>query len=474
MSDIQAPVILTPTAGIPIIEEPLTTANIDKRVWKLAIPAIGENLLATSLMIVDTLMISRFGNVPIAASAVAGVIVWRSFMTLGCIERGTTAMVARYYGERNMERLCRTVAQSIYMAAGIGLILSVLGAVYSEQLLRWMKAPPDVVIAGKPFLQVIFLASIPRMFFFVAAASIRGAGDTRSPMWITLWMNVINIVLNYLLIFGHFGFPKLGLLGSGISTAFAILFSAVAILWVMFSGRSHFRLRARHFRFDPGLLRTMWRISFPSFFEELIISAGFLLFFTYIATMGTDILSAHRVSTNIESLSFMAGFGFSIAASTLVGQSLGMGRVDLARTSFRRTTALCVIVMSVVAVFLIVFGRQVVMAFAPEYTFSSPAAAREFHQLAYTLLVIAALEQPLLGVTMTLSGALRGAGDTISPMITSFVGTIIVRAGVCYVLAFTLNFGIYGVYVGTAIDWALRSTILFYLYKTGRWSRIKV
>ncbi|MGI8907289.1 MAG: MATE family efflux transporter [Candidatus Sumerlaeaceae bacterium] len=449
---------------------------LGRRVWHLAIPAIGENLLATLLLLVDTLMIAPFGKVPLAASAVAGILAWRTFMTFGCIEKGTTALVARNTGAGDLEKVAVVVAQSIWLALGIGLLMGCLGWFLSERLLIWIGAAPDVVAVGTPFLQVILLASVPRMFFFVASASLRGAGDTRSPMWVTLCMNFTNIAFNYPLIFGlnaipSIGFPglrPLGLTGSGISTAMSITLASCAIGWILYHGRSKFQVRRRHFRFNWPVIKSIWRIGMPSLFEEFIITIGFLMFFSFITQMGTVALAAHSIATRVESLSFMAGLGFTVAAATLVGQSLGQKNVPLARLSFRISTRYCVMLMSLISVLLIVFSADIVHVFAPGG--GDPLVEK----IAATLLCIAAIEQPLLGVAMTLGGGLRGAGDTVRPMFTSLAGSLIVRITACYILTFPLGMGIYGIYVGTFVDWAVRSLMMLYFFRRERWAKLTV
>lgn len=456
-----APAITRAATYVP----PFSAATLGRHVWKLAIPAIGENLLQTALVIIDMIMISFYGSVPVAAAVAAGTILWRTHMTLGCIDRGTTAMVARFYGEGNIDKVARTVAQSIWLALVIGVGQSVIGIAYAGQMVRWLGADAEVAAAAVPYLRVIFLASAARMFFFVAAAALRGVGDTRSPMWIAMWMNLLNAGFNYLLIFGHWGFPELKLLGSGCSTSIAIFFSAAAVGFVVFRGRSVFHLKLRHFRPDFGIMRTIVRIAIPAFAEEIIVSIGWFIFFGYIARMGTTILAAHGIASRIESVSYMAGFGFSVAAATLVGQSLGMRKEHLARRSFRRTTAYSVLVMAVIAAALIQFGSLFVRAFHP---------TPEVLEIARMLLIIAAIEQPLLGITMTLGGGLRGAGDTFTPMLSSIVGNILIRIFVVHWLAFECGYGIYGVYIGTVIDWLVRSAMLFGFYFHGRWARLKL
>ncbi len=456
------------SADMPLEVDRRATAAFDRRVWTLAIPAIGENLLHTSIMMVDTVMIARFDPTNpalLAASAVAGTILWRAHMTFGCIEKGTTALVARYSGEGNHEKVGSAVAQSTYLAILIGLVLTLFGFVFAGQLLSGMGAAPDVVAVGTPFLQVIFLASIPRLFFAVASASMRGSGDTRSPMHITFWMNVVNVLFNWLLIYGVLGFPRLGLTGSGISTALSITFASGAIAGIMLRGRTRIHLRWRHFRPDFAIMRSILKIAWPALFEEILISVGFLYFISAIAHLGTEVLAAHTMAIRVEALSYMAGFGFAIAASTLVGQSLGAKSISLARLSFRRTTHYCVLMMSLIAVGLIYWGGHVIAIFGPENT--------TVRDLGAILLIIAAVEQPLMAICMTLAGGMRGAGDTLSPMAISVFGNVCVRLGIVW-LAGIYGWGIIGIYIATVIDWTIRSILLFLAYRHGRWSRLRL
>lgn len=447
---------------------------LKRRVWKIALPAIGENLLQTSLMLVDTLMIARYGPVALAAAAMAGVVVWRAQMTFGCIDRGTMALAARCAGADDKERLGKAVGQSILVAVIVGIAMSAAGVLLAQQLLQWMKAEDNVVVAGVPYLQIIALASVPRMLFAVIAASLRATGDTRTPMWITLWMNVLNVLLNFPLIYGipaipaigFTGAPGLGLTGSGISTAIALFFSAAAAGWMVTSGRAGFTIGIRHFKPHLATLRTLLKVSFPSFIEECLLSFGFLIYFRFIALLGTAALAAHAISTRIEALSFMAGVGFAIASAALVGQALGRKDVDQARQAFRLSTKYCVAVMSGVAVFLMVFANPIVKVFAPGHP--------EIQEVAALLLIIAALEQPLLAIAMALGGGLRGAGDTLTPMIASLICGIGIRVGASWWLAFPMGYGIYGIYMGTMIDWAARAVFLYLFFRWERWVHIKL
>jgi len=447
---------------------------LERRVWKIAVPAIGENLLQTALMMVDTLMIARFGPVVLSAAAVAGVVIWRAQMTFGSIDKGTMALAARCAGSGDKDKLGGAVAQSILLAIIIGSAMAIAAAWLAPQLMRWMRVEEAVVWAGVPYLVILGAASVPRMFFAVAAASLRATGDTRSPMWIALGMNVINIAFNFPLIYGlpavpwlgFSGWGGLGLTGSGISTALSLCFAAVVCGYFLLRGRGMVHVRRRHFVPHLPTLRSLVKVSFPSFIEELLISIGFLAFFQFIAVLGTKVLAAHAISTRIEALSFMAGVGFAVAAAALVGQALGRKDVDQARQAFRVSTKYCVGMMSAIAVGLILCSHLLVAPFAGNDPFVRDTAAM--------LLVIAAIEQPLMGIGMTLGGGLRGAGDTMTPMISTIICNVIIRVGASYFFAFTMGYGIVGIYLGTVVDWMVRAVFLFWFYRWERWTRIKL
>lgn len=439
--------------------------SLTSTILHLTGPAVAENLLQTLLLMVDTFMVAYYGSVPIAAAAAAGMILWRLQMTLGCIERGTTALVARRWGEGSREGAAHAVGQSLLLAIMIGASLTIAGIAYTPELLRGIRTPDDALAPGIPYMRVVLAASIARMIFFVGAASVRAAGDTRTPMWIALGMNGANIFLNYLLIYGKWGFPELKLFGSGLSTCIALCLAAVAVLVYLAVAKNGPQIRLRHFVPTRSTIASIWRISIPSFVEELMISVGFLVFFSFVARLGTVALASHALATRLESLSFMAGVGFSIATATLVGQALGLRDIALARRVFRKSTALAVLTMSIVAVALVVFGRPLLGLFCRE---------EDVVELAYALLLVAAIEQPLLAIAMTLSGGLRGAGETVSPMLASFLGNLVVRIAATYLLAFPLGLGIYGVVLGTIVDWLVRCIFLYIGFRREKWASVEL
>jgi putative MATE family efflux protein len=279
-------------------------------------------------------------------------------------------------------------------------------------------------------------------------------------------MNVFNAVAAYALIFGPGPLPAWGVAGAGVATALARALGGGLAFWVILRGKSVLRIApADIWRFERGLLGQMLRLSGPAAAEQVVMHSGSLLFQRIIAALGTVTLAAHRIAVNVESLSFMPGWGISIAISTLVGQSLGAAQPELAVSSVRRGLVLGVGLMSGIGVLFFLLGRPIASLFG---------ATPEVLDLAGLAIQVAALEQPGLAAHFVLGASLRGAGDTRSPFYVSLIGVILFRVPVVYLLAIVLGWGLAGVWVGTALDWTARAVGAYYLYRRGAWKRVEL
>lgn len=429
-------------------------------------PCIVENILHTSIFIIDALMISRLGAKYLAAAVLAGSIIWRISFTLACIQAGTVAMVARFYGARDYRRVNETIGQGLLLGTIVGSIALLIGTIGARPFLQWMGGAEDVIEVGTPYMRIIFLASIFRFILFIGTASLRGAGDTRTPMFITLLMNIVNVVLNWVLIFGIWIFPRLELTGAAIASVISITIGAFLVLYVLLTGKSLVKVSMEAVRrFNIGITRQILRISLPNGAEQVLMSIGFLIFVRMVAELGTATLAAHGITIRIESISWMIGIGFAVATTTLVGQSLGQEEVGLAKRSFRNGMLLATGTMTFLGIIFLTLTRPLISLFAPE---------PEVMEIAVICLRITAFEQPLIAIAMTYAGGMRGAGDTLSPMITGIVGNIFIRVMVGYVLAFTFGLGIVGIYLATVIDWACRSVVILWFYRKGKWERVVI
>ncbi len=472
---------------------------------RLAVPTVLEHLSTSIIFLVDALMVATLGPAALAAVGIVGIMMWRLRTMGGILQIGTTAMVARRWGENNTEAACRLFTHSALLGGIIG-----IGCLLLWPLAGWifstLNAEGDVLALSVLYFQVVILAFPLRLASTNMAAAIRAAGDTRTPMITTVVANMVNVSLNYTLIFGKFGFPELGLFGAAIATAIAFTTEFSIYLAMGLRGIRPRRLfpierldfihpgeedvevssepvragvpdetRTDVLRFDPAGFRLrlrgstgmMLRISHPSFWEEVGVSIGFLVFTAMLALFGEEALAAHSAVVRIESFSFMAGFGIAIATATLVGQALGARQVKTARRTFAICLTLSTMFMGSLGILFCLFPEW----FVGWFVYGEENGT--FMPLAAMLFILASLQQPFIGSAMVLSGGLRGAGHTMAPFVAQFFGTIGARLGGGYVLAFVFEMGVEGLYWATVLDWVLRTAILGGLLLTGRWERAK-
>jgi len=445
----------------------LTHEKLTSDIIKLALPAVGENLLNTMVMVVEGMLVGWLRDAgALAAVGLGGFFVFLINSLFMALSIGATALVARAWGARDYERARDAAGQALLLAFGVALLVVALVSPLADGLFVLMGAEQRVVVLGSLYLRLVLSTAFFGFPLLVLSGIMRGSGDTRTPMLITLVMNVWNVVSAYGLIFGPGPLPAWEVRGAGVAAASALMLGGCLALFVVFTGRTQIRLEPRRvLRWDREIMAAVFHLSLPAAAEMVIYRAGFALFMRIVSSLGTASLAANQIAVNVEALSYMPGFGLAVAATTLVGQALGAGKEDLAEASIRRSMNFALAVMGAMALVFGLFGPQLVGAFGatPEVLFLAGLAVR-----------IAALEQLPIAVQMVVSGSLRGAGDTRTPMVVTVIGTLLFRVSAVYLLAIVLDLGLAGVWLGTAVDWTGRAILLYLLFQRGTWKGIEV
>src|SRR3972149_7977939 len=449
---------------MPLLD--LTEKNLTQNIFKLSIPVAIENLLHMSVFIIDAVMVGRLGTDALAAVGLAGTLNFTISMVFSSLRVGSASIIARHIGAKEREIAQVVGAQAVLMSLVLGIVVTPFLLVFAKTMLVLMSAEPQVSALGKSYLQIIGGFFIFRLIILACNGILRGAGDTKTPMKVTLIINCINILFNWLLIFGIGPFPGLGVAGAAWATSIAYTIGTVLLCTKLFTGRGVLHISIRqiiqvHFESVKRIIR----ISAPAAIDAFLTQMGFLFFIKIVTILGTVSLAAHQIAIRIESISFMPGFAIAVSTATLVGQSLGAKNVNLALLSMRRSCYLALSLMGFFALIFLIFPAQMAMIFKPEPSVLS---------LAVVCVMIAAIEQPALAIYMVYSGGLRGAGDTISPMIITIVGTLCFHVSLAYLFGIVLGWGLGGVWFGAAIDWICRSIAVYILFRRGRWKRIKV
>ncbi len=387
--------------------EPLS--SVGRLVWRIAWPAILENLLQTALGIVDLLMVSRLGAPAVAGVGTAVQLTFLLISVMSAITVGAMVLIAHATGARRPERATEVARQALLLGLLLSVAATAIGVPLSEPAVRLLGVTGEVARIGGDYLRIVMAFSLVLIWQLTAGALLRGAGDSRTPLAAALAGNVLNAVLAYGLIFGHFGLPQLGAAGSAWAATAGRLLGLLILARVLLSRRGAVTLRGSlSWRVEPGLAIEVLRLGLPAMLEQVLISLAFTTFTAIVATLGTQALAAQRIAFNALSLSFLPGFGFAIATTTVVGMSLGGGRPDRARRAVGFALRAAMLWMGTIGVCYFFLGVQVLRLFSDDPLVIAQGAAS---------LKSIALAQPAWAIGMVLSGALRGAGDTRFPML---------------------------------------------------------
>jgi len=446
-------------------------AAIRREVARQAWPVVLQMLLKTMMFYVDTYMISGVGAAAMAAMGVVGPISHTLVAILSALSVGTIATVARAWGEGDRPKQEREASAAVALAFAVGIPLTVVGFFLLPGMadLFRVRDSAEVTEMARRFLRIE--SSIFLFFCLDAVASgiLRAAGHTVFPMVATLAANVLNIFLNWVFIYGNLGAPRMGVAGAAVATSISFALQGAALFGYLWLPRSPIRLSLaglRHVARES--VARLVRVSIPAAVEPVILQSGFLIYNKAITELGVIPMAAHRAAITVESLSFMPAWGFAVAGSAVVGQYLGAGRPDRSEAGLRECARLSTSLLIAMGVVFFFAAEPLVRLFLRGPGEAATVAA------AASCLRIAAFEQPFMALGMVLGGALRGAGDTKSPVIVGILGVWGVRIPLAWALAFPAGLGLNGIWITMIADWALRTVVFGALFRRGRWKTIKL
>jgi putative MATE family efflux protein len=389
----------------PAAPEPMT----QRRVLGLATPIIGENLLQTAVGAVDTFMVARLGAFAVAGVGIGFELVFFIISILSAIDIGATILVSQAIGAGDRERANHLARQAIVW----GLLLAVpvsIGMFYAApSIIGLFGAEADVTAAATSYLQVTAATSVALFLSFVCGAVLRGAGDSRTPLYAAVLANIINVAVAYVLIFGHFGLPALGVAGSAFGAASGRAAGAAFMLLMMAGGRRAVSLRGR-WGWAPrfGVARQLLTLGVPAAVEQVLSAGAFMTLVGVVALIGTSALAAQQITFTALSLAFLPAFGFSIAATALVGQSIGARVPADARVAWGIALRWAMVWMGTGGVLVFFFAERIIGVFTGDAEVAASGAAA---------LRALSLALPFWAVWFVSSGGLRGSGDTRTPLI---------------------------------------------------------
>ncbi len=435
-----------------------------RRIWQLAWPAILTNLLQSTVGLVGVGIVGRrLGPSAVAATGIGNRIFFFQQVVLMAVTAGTAALVARAWGAGDRAEAERVARASLWVCLVLAAALTLPAVLFADAAVRAFRLDPQTLALAATFIRWLALFNVPFAVFFVLGVALRAAGDTRTPLWIGALTNAVNITLVYGLVYGRFGLPSLGVKGAAIASGLAFSAGALAIAGLWWRGALRLGPGPRG-ALERARIRRLLRIGTPAALEQVVWQGGFLAFLWIVALYGTAPYAAYNIGVSILACSFVVGFGFQIAASTVVGQRLGAHDPEGAARSGWRATRLSLLAMLCLGFTIIALARPIA-----EFMIDDPEVVR----LTVLFIWILGAVQPLMAIEFAIGGSLRGAGDTRFPLLAVLTGLVGVRVVLASLFAWLgLSVGwIYGALVG---DYVVKASMLTARFMRGRWKTIRV
>ena len=430
-------------------------------VWGLAWPPILGNILFSSVGIIAIKAVGTLGAEAVAAVGTGQRMVWVFQALVMAVMTGTTALVARAVGSKDMIEAAHVTRLAIGVSLLVSLFTTLLIVLFAEQMIGIFSLDPVAHELAVTYLSISILF-IPFMTFgMVIGASLRAAGDVKTPMYIGIFTNIIAIYLLLGLVNGQYGMPKLGIVGAAIAMGISFTVGTAIQLYLWLANKLIIPVGTKG-SFTKKRFQQLVSVSYPAGVESFVFQFGMLSFFWIVAMYGTKQVAAYNIGVNILMFSFILGNGFSVAAATLSGQFLGASNPDAAYKSGYQAAGMTMLAMSLSGLLLAFFAEPIAWFFIQD---------EEVVKYAVIFVWIFAMSQPFMALEFSLGSTLRGAGDTRSPLVITIIGLLFIRVPLAFLLYY-LEMPVQWIFATLIIDYIVKGTLLILRYRSRRWMRV--
>lgn len=441
-----------------------------KDVLKLAIPIMIEQTFVMLLGTCNTMMAGHIGEEAVSAIGMVDTINNMFIAFFAALSVGATVVVAQQIGQNKNERANETSKQAIISGILVSVVIMLILWILRTILINSLYGTAEELVKYDAELYLEFtLVTYPFIAIQqIANGILRGCGDAKTPMKITIFMNLVNIILGYILIFGIdiLRIPSFGIEGAAVAIAVARIIGTITIMIVLFKGSRIIQIkRIFPFKFDTKLQMSIFNIGIPAGMEQVIFNAGKLIVQIFIVTMGTASIAANAIGVSISQMVNVPGNALCLAATTLVGQYVGRNDISGAKNTL-------IYLVKWGTISLVSLGMILIPA-AP-YVAGLYTDVQEVIDISSILIRSNSMALIAWGVSFILSAGLKGAGDTRYTMFTSFVGMWVFRILFGYILGIKLNVGVLGVWIAMYIDWMVRGTMYLLRLRGKNWIKHRI
>lgn len=441
----------------------LPVNNHYKKILRVALPAIAGLSTQMVVSLVDSAMVGRLDEATYALAAMGiGVLAtWALVSFFSSMATGTHVIVARRFGQGNYLECGNTLNNALIVSLLIGVLVAGLGVLLSGPVAYFFSSDDTVGYFASQYLFYRFLG-IP---FFLISVSYRGfffgISKTKIFMISGILTNLFNMIFNYILIYGSFGMPRMGLAGAGLGSTLATFSDVVFYLIVLLlpDYRKKFQ-NFRHFKMDKEVISGILKISLPVSFQNIFILIGFLSFVAITGIIGTKEQAASQAIISTLFISFLPLFGFGIAVQTLVGNNLGAGKLNIAKLYGFETA-------KVATIYTIILG--IIFIMIPQYVLLIITTDQGIIQMAKSSLRIAGVAQIFYATGVVLANGLQAAGRTVFVMRTEVITNLFIFVPLAYLFGVVLHLGLMGAWLALPIYILIYSLVIFYKFNSKDW-----
>ena len=447
--------------------EPLPSGSeICNILLKTAWPSIVETFMLTLISLADVKMVSNLGYRSIAAVNLTNQPRFILLAVFNALNVGVTAIVSRKRGQGDREGANRILRQIILLYGLLAAVLSVIAVVFAYPIMKFAGAQPDYIDPGVTYFRIVIGGIIFNVLNLGINAVQRGVGNTKIAMKTNVAANLVNLLLNFLLIEGRLGFPRLEEAGAAIATVLGFVVAFSMSLYAVTRPGSFLELKFNEsFKLRRADLKPVVVIGSSAGVEQVCMRIGFFIFAKIVTSLGTVAYSTHSICQNLNHLSFCFGDGLAVAAGALLGQSIGRKRYDIAALYGHISARIGMVMGFGLTAFMVIFGRQLIMLFSTE---------PEIVALGGRVTYIMSLLCPLQAAQVVYSNCLRVAGDVKYTTRVSFLCITFVRTISAYIFCIVMDLGVMGAWYSFLLDQGLRFILHGSRYFSGKWRRIKV
>ena len=440
----------------------------------LAWPTMLEQLMQTAVQYIDTAMVGSLGTHATAAVGATTTVNWLIGSTISALGVGFLSFIARAYGAGDKKAASRAVSQAVIVTVFAGVFFTALTLGLSGMVPVWMQVDPAIQDLASQYFFILYLPMLPRTATIIFGTALRAAGDTKTPMKVGVWVNLINVCLNFLLIYPTrqltlldltFTMPGagMGVLGAAAASAIAFAFGGIRITYVLWK-HPLISPRGASFKPDMAILKPCMKIALPNMLQRFGTSLGYVAFASMINSLGEVSTAAHTIANTVESAFYIPGYGMQTAAATLAGNAYGA-------QDKKRMNELARMFLPLEIGLMILSGGALFLLAPPLVNIFSRSA--DVSALAVTVLRMVALSEPFYGFSIIVEGMMFGVGNTRQPFVFNILGMWVVRILGTFLCTQLLSFGLISAWACMIAHNLLLFTLFFWCYVTKKWNPLE-